>query len=78
MNWLGDSKPNFLAEISGILYAQFYASPSGDAHSGVSVPVWAHLFTATGPRLKPTSIFCRPARIAAAIANSCDENRSGR
>jgi len=26
MNWLGDSKPNFPAEISGILYAQSYAT----------------------------------------------------
>jgi hypothetical protein len=24
--WLGDSKPNFPAQISGILYAQFYAN----------------------------------------------------
>jgi hypothetical protein len=24
-NWLGDSKPNFPAQISEILYAQFYA-----------------------------------------------------
>jgi hypothetical protein len=27
MNWLGDSKPNFPAQISEILYAQFYATP---------------------------------------------------
>jgi hypothetical protein len=27
MNWLGDSKPNFPAQISGFLYAQFYATP---------------------------------------------------
>src|ERR1035437_9028363 len=27
MNWLGNSKPNFPAQFSRILYAQFYASP---------------------------------------------------
>ena len=26
MNWLGDSEPNFPAQISGFLYAQFYAT----------------------------------------------------
>jgi hypothetical protein len=26
MSWLGDSKPNFPAQISGFLYAQFYAT----------------------------------------------------
>jgi hypothetical protein len=26
MNWLGDSRPNFLARISEFLYAQSYAS----------------------------------------------------
>jgi hypothetical protein len=31
-NWLGDSKPKFPAEISRILYAQFYATPNGNPH----------------------------------------------
>ena len=34
MNWLGDSKPNFPAQISGILYAQFYATHVEGTRSG--------------------------------------------
>jgi hypothetical protein len=36
MNWLGDSKPNFPAQISGILYARFYANRIWGAVSAYS------------------------------------------
>ncbi len=35
MNWLGDSKPNFPAQISGFLYAQFYATPVEGIRFGI-------------------------------------------
>jgi hypothetical protein len=37
MNWLGDSKPNFPAQISGFLYAQFYATPVTGTVFGIFV-----------------------------------------
>lgn len=38
----------------------------------------AHPFTTARPRSKPASIFCRPAWIAASMADSCAGNVSGR
>jgi hypothetical protein len=35
MNWLGDSKPNFPAQISEILYAEFYATPVKGTRFGI-------------------------------------------
>jgi hypothetical protein len=35
MNWLGDSEPNFPAQISGFLYAQFYATPVKGTRFGI-------------------------------------------
>ena len=37
MNWLGDSKPNFPARISGFLYAEFYATPVKGTRFGILV-----------------------------------------
>ena len=37
MNWLGDSKPNFPAQISGFLYAQVYATPVKRTRFGILV-----------------------------------------
>jgi hypothetical protein len=37
MNWLGDSKPNFPAQISEILYAQFYATDAEGTVLGIFV-----------------------------------------
>jgi hypothetical protein len=50
MNWLDDSKLNFPAQISGILYAQFYASPVKDTRFGIfalgECPRWRHRIAA--------------------------------
>jgi hypothetical protein len=35
MNWLGDSEPNFPAQISGFLYAQFYATSMSGTRFGI-------------------------------------------
>jgi hypothetical protein len=60
-NWLGDSKPNFPAEISGFLYAQFYASsvfPCRLTHRRHLIAlamrdVWSGTFFGCGARLNP-------------------------
>ena len=36
-NWLGDSKPNFPAQILGFLYAEFYATPVKGTRFGILV-----------------------------------------
>src|ERR1700733_4969662 len=36
-NWLGDSKPNFPAQVSGFLYAHFYATPAGRRYQQVTL-----------------------------------------
>jgi hypothetical protein len=50
MNWLGDSEPNFPAQISEILYAQFYATPVKGTRFGIFVfgefPRWRHRIVA--------------------------------
>jgi hypothetical protein len=49
-NWLGDSKPNFPAQISGFLYAQFYATPVKGTRFGIfalgECPRWRHRIVA--------------------------------
>jgi hypothetical protein len=54
MNWLGDSKPNFPAQISGILYARFYANRIWGAVSAYSrfIPLPPVQLLRKSPRLR--------------------------
>src|ERR1700735_1100245 len=48
--WLGDSKPNFPAQASGFLYAQFCATPVKGTRFGIfargECPRWRHRIVA--------------------------------
>jgi hypothetical protein len=61
MNWLGDSKPNFPAQISEIVYAQFYATPVKGTRFGIFVfgecPRWRHRIVAESGTRAFTSEF---------------------
>src|ERR1035437_9691719 len=80
MNWLGDSKPNFPAQFSRILYAHFYASPGGapvlfassvSDRLGIDPQLSLHDYRSllgTHVDLLPSR---PPCRIAASLAPSC-------
>jgi hypothetical protein len=75
MNWLGDSNPTSQPKFQEFFTHSFTQALAGTLISRVSVPR-AHPFTTADPRSKPISIFCRPALIAASIADSCVGNVS--